>query len=111
MPLTNKQYDTIMREYDRRQYQDYRLQCTRIDQIYEQIPRIREIDSEISACSLRQAERMIDQEPGAMKSLKDELALLKAEKEGLLLSSGYPADYLKMHYTCPECKDTGYIGR
>ena len=111
MPLTNKQYDTIMREYDRRQYQDYRLQCTRIDQIYEQIPRIREIDSEISACSLRQAERMIDQEPGAMKSLKDELALLKAEKEGLLLSAGYPADYLKMHYTCPECKDTGYIGR
>ena len=99
MPLTNKQYDTIMREYDRRQYQDYRLQCTRIDQIYEQIPRIREIDSEISACSLRQAERMIDQEPGAMKSLKDELTLLKAEKEGLLLSSGYPADYLKMHYT------------
>ena len=111
MPLTNKQYDTIMREYDRRQYQDYRLQCTRIDQIYEQIPRIREIDSEISACSLRQAERMIDQEPGAMKSLKDELTLLKAEKEGLLLSAGYPADYLKMHYTCPECKDTGYIGR
>lgn len=111
MPLTNKQYDTIMREYDRRQYQDYRLQCTRIDQIYEQIPRIREIDSEISACSLRQAERMIDREPGAMKSLKDELTLLKAEKEGLLLSAGYPADYLKMHYTCPECKDTGYIGR
>ena len=111
MPLTNKQYDTIMREYDRRQYQDYRLQCTRIDQIYEQIPRIREIDSEISACSLRQAERMIDQEPGAMKSLKDELTLHKAEKEGLLLSAGYPADYLKMHYTCPECKDTGYIGR
>ena len=109
MPLTNKQYDTIMREYDRRQYQDYRLQCTRIDQIYEQIPRIREIDSEISACSLRQAERMIDQEPGAMKSLKDELALLKAEKEGLLLSAGYPADYLKMHYTCPICQDTGYV--
>ena len=25
MPLTNKQYDTIMREYDRRQYQDYRF--------------------------------------------------------------------------------------
>ena len=47
MPLTNKQYDTIMREYDRRQYQDYRLQCTRIDQIYEQIPRIREIDSDL----------------------------------------------------------------
>ena len=40
MPLTNKQYDTIMREYDRRQYQDYRLQCTRIDQIYEQIPQL-----------------------------------------------------------------------
>ncbi len=24
--------------------------------------------------------------------------------------SGYPKDYLDMHYICPSCKDTGYIG-
>lgn len=27
MPLTNQQYDHIMRGYDRRQYQNYRTQC------------------------------------------------------------------------------------
>ena len=25
--------------------------------------------------------------------------------------SGYPADYLEMHYHCPDCQDTGYIGQ
>ena len=35
MALTNSQYDSIMREYDRRQYGNYRQQCARIDKIYE----------------------------------------------------------------------------
>lgn len=28
----------------------------------------------------------------------------------LLISHGYPADYLNVRHTCPECCDTGYIG-
>ena len=43
MALTNSQYDTIMRGYDRRQYENYRRQCARTDEIYEKFPRIREI--------------------------------------------------------------------
>ena len=27
----------------------------------------------------------------------------------MLVSAGYPADYLEPVYTCPDCKDTGYI--
>jgi DNA replication protein DnaC len=111
MPLTNKQYDAIMRGYDHRQYQNYRLQCTRTDEIYEKIPRIREIEESISTCSIRQAERMFDNAPNALEDLKQELSSLRQEKELLLTSHGYPADYLEMHYTCPDCQDTGYIGR
>ena len=32
------------------------------------------------------------------------------KKEAFLTANGYPKDYLEMHYTCPDCKDTGYIG-
>lgn len=111
MSLTNKQYDAIMRGYDRRQYRNYRQQCARQDEIYEKIPRIREIDESVSSFSLMQAEKVFDSEPDALPALREKLASLRMEKEFLLKESGYPADYLEMHYTCPDCQDTGYIGR
>lgn len=111
MPLTNKQYDAIMREYDRRQYQNYRQLCSRQDEIYEKLPRIREIEESISSCSIRQAEKMFDAEPNALADLQEQLAAFRREKEFLLIEAGYPPDYLDMHYTCNDCRDTGYIGR
>lgn len=111
MALTNKQYDAIMRGYDRRQYQNYRRQCARVDEIYQLIPRVREIEETISSCSVRQAEKMYDNDPNALSDLKEQLQALRREKELLLRKAGFPADYLEMHYTCPDCRDTGYIGR
>lgn len=73
MALTNSQYDSIMREYDRRQYENYRQQCARIDEIYEKIPRIREIQETMSSCSVRQAEKLMDEEPDALETLRQEL--------------------------------------
>lgn len=111
MPLSNKQYDAIMRDYDRRQYRHYREQCRRQDEIYERIPEIRAIEESVSSCSLAQAERMFDEEPHALEELRTKLQELRREKEKLLTDAGYPADYLEMHYDCPDCRDTGYIGR
>lgn len=111
MPLTNKQYDAIMREYDRRQYRNYRQMCRHQDEIYQKIPRIREIDESISSCSLRQAEKIFDAEPNALSDLQEQLASFRREKDFLLKEAGYPTDYLEMHYTCRDCQDTGYIGR
>jgi len=119
MPLTNRQYDAIMRDYDRRQYQNYRRQSAHREEIYKKLPRVREIEESISSCSLSHAERMLasSEEGGAqdrrevLKNLKNELDALRHEKEHLLTDAGYSADYLDLHYTCPDCKDTGYIGR
>ena len=121
MPLTNKQYDAIMRLYDRRQYQDYRAQCARREEIYEKLPRVRALEEEISAQSLLHAEQLYGtpQSSGqeeirpleVLSGLRRELLLLRQEKEALLLQAGYPADYLDMHYICPDCQDTGYIDR
>ena len=116
MPLTNKQYDAIMREYDRRQYHNYRIQCARKDEIHRKIPRIREIEESISSFSMAQAEKLFLSEerssadPHARENLRRGLAALRREKELLLKQNGYPADYLEMHYTCPACQDTGYVG-
>lgn len=121
MPLTNRQYDTIMRGYDRRQYQNYRIQCARRDEIREKLPRVIEIEDAISALSLACTEQIIglpeaDEAPKQdqkelLFDLKEQLLALRAEKEALLKKAGYPAGYLDMPYTCPDCQDTGYIGR
>lgn len=119
MPLTNRQYDAIMRGYDRRQYRSYREQCARTDEIYRKLPRIREIDEAISSGSLRHAEQIYmlpenassESRRPVLEDLKLHLNALREEKEALLLQAGYPADYMEMHHTCPDCQDTGYIGR
>ena len=48
MPLQNYQYDTIMREYNRRQARNRRIQEEHLAEAYEKIPRLREIDEEVA---------------------------------------------------------------
>ena len=41
--------------------------------------------------------------------LNEQIQALSRERTDLLKANGYPEDYLKMHYTCPLCQDTGYV--
>ena len=45
MALTNSQYDTIMRIYEQKRLRTHDLLTRRYNEIYEQIPRIHEIDN------------------------------------------------------------------
>ena len=110
MPLQNYQYDTIMREYNRRQARNRRIQEEHLAEAYEKIPRLREIDEEVATLSARKARALISRQEVGIEDLRNDIALLSQERTALLLSSGYPADYLEMSYTCPLCQDTGYIG-
>ena len=110
MPLHNYQYDTIMREYSRRQAQNRRIQEQHQAQAYQQLPRLREIDEEVATLSARKVRALITGRETGLDDLKNDFALLSQERSALLLSEGYPQDYLEMHYTCPLCQDTGYIG-
>ena len=47
----------------------------------------------------------------AIKALNDKFDTLKLEKAKLLKEAGFPKDFLSMHYTCPLCKDSGYISQ
>ena len=107
MPLQNYQYDTIMREYNRRQAQNRRIQEEHQAEAYEKIPRLREIDEEVATLSARKVRALINRQESGIDDLRNDIALLSQERTALLLSSGYPADYLEMPCTCPICQDTG----
>lgn len=85
----------------------------RQEKIYSQIPEIRRIDerlrtqmSELVGLTIKRSADLSD----ALKTLEDESLALQAKKAELLHAAGYPVDYLEDIYSCPKCKDTGFIG-
>ena len=114
MALNNSQYEIIMREYERKQSDQRLLQESRVDEIYSKLPEYRALENEASDAAMEYARATLFEsaENGSLTldSLRERIRSLTEKKAALLLSNGYPADYLKPVYTCPACKDTGYIG-
>ncbi|MGN0347016.1 MAG: ATP-binding protein [Lachnospiraceae bacterium] len=44
-----------------------------------------------------------------LSAMRSEIFDLHQKKNRILTNAGYPADYLEMTYTCPLCRDTGFI--
>lgn len=109
MPLTNSQYDEIIRDYQRQQLKNERERKIRCEEIYIQIPRIREIEQEIVTLSAQSARKRILGDTQALTELRQAVSNLSSEKEQLLRSHHYPLDYMQPQYRCKDCKDTGYI--
>ena len=111
MGLNTSQYDAIMREYDRVRLNHKRDLDERVREIYNKIPRIKEINDSISSISVAGAKRMLLDNTGntlGIKDIKKEIEALSQEKASILRSNGYPEDYLSMRYTCNTCKETCY---
>ena len=85
----------------------------RQEKIYALIPEIRRIDarlrtqmSELVGLTIKRSADLAD----ALRALEEESLALQVKKAELLNERGYPADYLEDIYSCPKCKDTGFIG-
>ena len=111
MGLKNFQYNRIAREYDARQLASRHALEKKQAIAYEAIPQLHEFDASIAEQSVASAKLALSGDTEAVKKLKDKIAELSQEKEALLLTHGFPKDYLTPDYQCPICKDTGYVGR
>ena len=109
MPLTNSQYNAIMRTYEEKQRKSRHLLEERTAEIYRQIPAYEDLEKQVSAISIAQGRRMLSGDTNALSELKEKLAMLSRQKAQLLAQNGYPANYLEPVYECPLCKDTGYV--
>lgn len=110
MALKNTQYDAIIREYNKKQLHNRRVQEEHIRIAQKELPQLKEIDQEIASLSLQCARKLLNGEPSSLEDLKLEIAVYGQRRRTLLRRAGYPEDFLEMHYTCPDCRDTGYIG-
>ena len=101
MALQNSQYDALMRYYQRLQFRNKHEQDARIAEAL--------IDQEIAAISVKKARILLGDKDATDFDLNEQIQALSRERTDLLKANGYPEDYLKMHYTCPLCQDTGYV--
>lgn len=119
MPLTNSQHDAIMRIYDAIRTQNQHIQNERYKEVTAACPEIVTIEDEIISLSMQAATSMINHTDSAHTtgkgtdsshpSYKERLDGLNKKLDQCLATLGKPAGYLDDIYTCPRCKDTGYV--
>ena len=110
--LNNSLYQTIMRDYNRRQAEAKHAQDLRTREIFSKLPEYETLEQEIITLCAGEARSRVLKPEGAgetsRRELHDRISRLKSRQLKLLLDAGYPEDYLELHYTCPRCKDTGF---
>ena len=110
MSLTKAQYDEIQREYQETQNRNRRILQERREEIYAALPQYKELSEQIASLSVQQARLLLAGDDDALQTLKEQTGTYSRRKKELLISAGYPEDYLEPVYTCAKCQDTGFIG-
>lgn len=100
----------LMDMYEKIRQKEKSNLANRQKELKEKLPQVFEYEREINKLSLKLSMLALRKhEKESFEKLKKEIENLRDEKDQLLAMSGYPKDYLDMHYICPSCKDTGYI--
>lgn len=112
MYMKNQFIRDILKEYEKKRDSNKRQKEKRIQEIYNKVPEIRDIDNEIKKVGLSLSKALIhDPENPYMilEELKTKLDKLRQEKAFLLTENNIPLEYLEDQFHCEMCKDTGFI--
>ena len=103
-------HNEIMRVYSRRQDENRAALEKRRAEVYRRVPAIEQLDKRPGAIAMeRYRAYMAAGDAKELEPLNSQLSEVTRERARLLEGAGYPADYLQMQYTCPRCRDTGYV--
>lgn len=105
------QYKYLIRQFDIKRTKAEQEKKAREQKIYAQIPTIQKIDQKLNATGINLIRSMLVK-PGetSVSDFKESSHELITTKKMLLVENGFPEDYLEVHYACPTCQDTGFIG-
>ena len=85
----------------------------RKSEIEKKVPEVVRIEREISTLGIKLSIEILNNSKDIdriLNNLKEKITDLRIRKSELLVSNGYPMDYLELNYRCNKCKDTGFIG-
>jgi DNA replication protein DnaC len=103
----------IMQMYEAGRIEEENLLKARREEIEKKVPQVMNIEREIARMGVRLSIELISGSKdidALIAAQKEKITELRVRKSELLVSHGYPLDYLELHYRCSKCNDTGYIG-
>lgn len=104
-------YNRLLRSYEETRVRHLHEQKLKREEIYAKLPVLAELDRQIASDSVSAARAALDGDTAALEQLSENNRKISLQKTQILQSAGYPADCLELTYTCPDCKDTGFIGQ
>lgn len=103
--------NSLLKEYSQKKLQAELDLEKRKEELYNSIPRLRQIEDDLNNFAISTAKNILKNgsSPEEEQELKNKVELLKAEKARILAELNLPDNYLQPFYSCPICKDTGYV--
>ena len=102
----------ILTDYERKRDKADRLLEKRKQDVYSQIPQVKEIEDEISKVGLEMM-KIVLKNPSSKEELslqaKEKIQTLTTKKQDLLDKWNVPKGYLDIQYECNLCKDRGFL--
>ncbi|MCR5178481.1 MAG: ATP-binding protein [Lachnospiraceae bacterium] len=110
MILSEEQYNGILREYEEKRRKARQLREERRAEVEAAVPAFSELDAMMSDVALGYAKGFENDLNGAgtgdaVRKFRD----IAEKRKSLLVSGGFPPDYLESVYECPLCDDTGFV--
>lgn len=82
----------------------------RREEVYEKLPRVKELEKQISASGIKTARAVLagGDVKAEVSKLRDINLAMQAEEKRILLENGYSENVFEPDYNCKKCNDTGY---
>ena len=109
MPYSNEIFNTAKDRLAERRQQALRLAEYKREQLFRDIPRLKEIDSELLSIGATIAKSMVSDGADDIRALSERSLELQREQESILAEKGIDKSVTEPRFTCPYCGDTGYI--
>lgn len=111
--MSNKYINDILKSYDKKRERAEEKVLINRQEVYKKIPRIKEIDAELSYMGFEIAKSIFKKDINIevlIEQLKQKSIDLRMEKGELLSQNNMSIEYASPQYECKSCHDTGYIG-
>ncbi|HPX93207.1 MAG TPA: ATP-binding protein [Bacillota bacterium] len=105
--LTQRINDDVIRIYERRRNEAFKVRDERVEQLYARFPRLEELDRQLREAGLNQLLAVVGQERGPAGSGAEAFALLEKERLSFLKRHSIADGYDQPAYVCRACNDTG----
>ena len=109
--MANEVLNSLLKDYEKKKLQA-EINCEkRKEQLYKNVPKLGEIEDELNNFAINMTKNILKNGDSSLEKneLEKRITNLKMEKAKILSELHLPSDYLKPHYECKICNDTGYI--